>query len=272
MIIKPIVIALIFSTTAMLSWAQSNALPASGNVGIGTNAPTTLLELRKVAEAGAEKLLKISVSDASDDFLSIENATGVDGQFGPVIKGTKVSDNRFALMVLGSIGDGTMDNGNNAVVAFDARLNTGAVINRPLFVWQSYSTPYMTMLSDGRLGIGTTTPQAKLAVNGTILAKEVKVKTDISVPDYVFEPDYELPTLEEIETYVKEHKHLPEVPSAADVARDGLDLAEMNLLLLKKVEELTLHLIEKEKQLQESLVREQVRDKRIARLEQLMTN
>ncbi|MGK6353470.1 hypothetical protein [Parapedobacter sp. DT-150] len=105
------------------------------------------------------------------------------------------------------------------------------------------------LLVSGNVGIGTTTPQAKLAVNGNILAKEVKVKTDISVPDYVFEEDYELLTLDEIETYVKEHKHLPEVPSAADIEKDGLDLGEMNLLLLKKVEELTLHLIEKEKEI-----------------------
>ncbi|MGK6353471.1 hypothetical protein [Parapedobacter sp. DT-150] len=105
-------------------------------------------------------------------------------------------------------------------------------------------SPKVYFASSGNVGIGTTTPQAKLAVNGNILAKEVKVKTDISVPDYVFEPDYELPTLEEIETYVKEHKHLPEIPSAADIEKDGLDLGEMNLLLLKKVEELTLHLMD----------------------------
>ncbi|SFC82767.1 hypothetical protein SAMN05421747_13212 [Parapedobacter composti] len=62
-----------------------------------------------------------------------------------------------------------------------------------------------------------------------------------------FESGYKLLALAEVEAYIKQHKHLPEIPSAADIQRDGLDLAVMNLLLLKKVEELTLHLIEKEK-------------------------
>ena len=108
----------------------------------------------------------------------------------------------------------------------------------------------MTVENDGRVGIGTTAPQAKLAVNGNILAKEIKVKTDITVPDYVFEDNYVLPSLSSIERYVKVHKHLPGIPSANDIEKDGLDLAEMNLLLLKKVEELTLHLIEKDKQVE----------------------
>ncbi len=112
---------------------------------------------------------------------------------------------------------------------------------------QAYDGLLVKYDRSGNVGIGTADPQAKLAVNGNILAKEVKVKTDITVPDYVFEPGYELPSLVDVEAYVKEHKHLPEIPSAADIARDGLDLAEMNLLLLKKVEELTLHLIEERK-------------------------
>lgn len=104
---------------------------------------------------------------------------------------------------------------------------------------------------DGNVGIGTWSAMAKLAVEGNILAKEIKIKTDINVPDYVFEPDYELNSLEYIANYVKAHKHLPEVPSSEEIKKEGLDLAQMNLLLLKKVEELTLHLIEKDKVIKE---------------------
>ncbi|MFC3198172.1 hypothetical protein ACFOET_11175, partial [Parapedobacter deserti] len=75
-------------------------------------------------------------------------------------------------------------------------------------------------------------------------------------PDYVFEPGYELQALADVEAYVKKHKHLPEIPSAKNIERDGLNLAEMNLLLLKKIEELTLHLIENEKS--ERTIREEL--------------
>lgn len=68
------------------------------------------------------------------------------------------------------------------------------------------------------------------------------------LPDYVFKPTYHLPTLTEIKTYIDQNHHLPEVPSAEQVANDGLKLGEMNTLLLKKVEELTLYLIEKDQQ------------------------
>lgn len=98
-------------------------------------------------------------------------------------------------------------------------------------------------IKSGELGIGTTNPSEKLEVNGTIRSKEVKVEAS-PWPDYVFEPDYELASLEEIEKFIQSEKHLPEIPSAEEIEANGVQLGEMNMLLLKKIEELTLHQIE----------------------------
>jgi hypothetical protein len=98
----------------------------------------------------------------------------------------------------------------------------------------------------GNLGIGTTAPTERLTVNGKIRANEIKVD-GAGTPDYVFEEGYKVGTLAEVESYIKANKHLPEVPSAKEMERDGMALGDMNRLLLKKIEELTLHLIEKDK-------------------------
>jgi hypothetical protein len=96
----------------------------------------------------------------------------------------------------------------------------------------------------GYVGIGSTNPDAKLTVNGAIHTSEVKVDLSVPGPDYVFEKNYNLLSLDEIKTYIDQNKHLPEVPSAKEMEKNGVQLGEMNMLLLKKVEELTLHLIE----------------------------
>ena len=69
-------------------------------------------------------------------------------------------------------------------------------------------------------------------------------------PDYVFEPAYKMPSLQELEAYIKKNKHLPDVPTAKEVAKDGLDVGDMNRILLQKIEELTLHLIEQGKEIE----------------------
>ncbi|MBV6640775.1 MAG: LamG domain-containing protein [Cyclobacteriaceae bacterium] len=103
----------------------------------------------------------------------------------------------------------------------------------------------------GNIGIGTNEPAAKLTVSGPILSTEVKVKTDVSTyPDFVFKSDYSLPSLVEIENFIRENGHLPEIPTAAD-AEDGIYLGEMNIKLLQKIEELTLYLIEQNKRIEE---------------------
>lgn len=112
----------------------------------------------------------------------------------------------------------------------------------------------MTVTVDGNVGIGTVltnNPNTyKLAVNGKIGAKEVQVEiTSSTWADYVFESDYKLLSLQEVEAFVKANKHLPEIPSAEDVKVNGHKLGEMDVLLLKKVEELTLYVIELEKKI-----------------------
>ncbi|QEH40277.1 tail fiber protein [Chitinophaga sp. XS-30] len=99
-----------------------------------------------------------------------------------------------------------------------------------------------------KVGIGTLNPQASLAVNGDILAKKVKVSTAAANwPDYVFKEEYKLPSLAEVEAFVTTHHHLPGVPSAAQVATDGQDIGEINRLLLQKMEEMTLYMINQDK-------------------------
>ncbi len=104
---------------------------------------------------------------------------------------------------------------------------------------------------EGNIGMGTSPiSSAKLNVNGTIRSKEVKVEA-APWPDYVFSTDYALPTLKETETYIQENHRLPNMPSAEEVAENGIALGEMNRLLVEKVEELTLHVIQLEKDNQE---------------------
>ena len=104
-------------------------------------------------------------------------------------------------------------------------------------------TPKITILSNGQVGIGVDNPDSKLVVDGKIRSEEVKVEV-INGPDYVFEPDYQLRTLRETKEYIAENKHLPEIPSAKEMESGGVDLGDMNMRLLKKIEELTLYQIE----------------------------
>ncbi|RXG11372.1 hypothetical protein DSM03_1179 [Leeuwenhoekiella aestuarii] len=109
--------------------------------------------------------------------------------------------------------------------------------------------PYFS-LNNGSLGIATSTPDEKLTVNGKIHSKEVRVDLSVPAPDYVLEKDYSLKPLDEVENYIIANKHLPEIPSANDFEREGISVGEMNMLLLKKIEELTLHLISQNKKVE----------------------
>ncbi|MGF7076999.1 hypothetical protein ABIC84_004963 [Mucilaginibacter sp. 3215] len=112
-------------------------------------------------------------------------------------------------------------------------------------------TPVLITDLNGNIGLNTSSPDPgyRLSVNGKIRAKEIRVETGWA--DYVFRKDYQLPSLSEVKKYIDQNRHLPEIPSEQQIAKEGLNVGEMNKLLMKKVEELTLYLIEKDKELKE---------------------
>ncbi|MEC5144195.1 hypothetical protein [Chitinophaga sp. 212800010-3] len=118
--------------------------------------------------------------------------------------------------------------------------------------------PLFYVRGDGNVGIGTFTPQAKLAVNGDLLAKKVRV-TQTGWADFVFHPDYQLPGLQQVEEYITLHRHLPDIPAAEVVEKEGLDVAEISKKMMQKIEELTLYIIKQDKKMAEQ-------DKKIAEL------
>ena len=126
------------------------------------------------------------------------------------------------------------------------------------------------ILHSGKVGIGTTTPDAKLTVKGNIHAEEIKVDLTVPAPDYVFKEGYDLKSLEEVQNHIKKHGHLPNIPSAKEFEANGIQLGEMDMKLLEKIEELVLYILNQEKQLKKEREHNQKQENRIARLERLL--
>ncbi|VVV02071.1 MULTISPECIES: hypothetical protein [Mesonia] len=121
---------------------------------------------------------------------------------------------------------------------------TSANANKEDIDWKAKS-----LYVNENIGIGTVSPGSwKLAVNGKVRAKEVKVETGWS--DFVFNKEYELPSLQEVENHIKQKGHLKDIPSAKEVEENGIFLGEMDAKLLQKIEELTLYTIQQEKKIE----------------------
>ncbi len=146
-----------------------------------------------------------------------------------------------------------------------SRINWSTNTNANTWVAQSYlesataadnywrleygGSPRLHVAGNGNIGIGTSTPDNKLDVLGVIRANEVIVETGWA--DYVFQDDYKLKPLSEVEAFIKENKHLPSVPSAAKIQDKGAHVAELMTKMMEKIEELTLYSIEQKKEIDE---------------------
>ncbi len=249
-------------------WANLSINFGGGNVGIGTKNPNSKLDI-----SSSHSQLRLTDSDDGDfvsmsyssDMLSFRN--NVDDGSTPIMA---LNDN-------GNVGIGT----TNPVSKLDVRTvsNKGIRLNSNdesaiSFVPNNSNSIFhlshghdnklylshggtvgqgklMTFVNNGNIGIGTTTPDSKLTVKGLIHSREVKVTAIAGGADFVFNKDYDLPTLEDVESYINKNKHLPEIASAKEMEKDGIHLAEMNIKLLQKIEELTLYTIQQQKEIQE---------------------
>ena len=197
-----------------------------GNVGIGTDNPFQMLHV-----------MEGNILISKDPNANNRAPGSVNGSmlFGAVVD----SENEFGRWGIEYVSDNNAGYGLNFWQPHGQNQST---VNYRLF-----------LADDGNIGIKTNHPQAELSVNGTVLAKAVRVNTSAAYwPDYVFANDYRMMSISELENYVDEHKHLPGIPSASEVEEKGsVDLGEMNTLLLQKVEELTKYIIDLQKQIDE---------------------
>jgi hypothetical protein len=199
-------------------------LLAGGSVGIGTTTPTGKFQVQQ----GSYDLL---TSSTSVDIGLNSNTGGWARAFRVVNASGSNGQNGGAFGVLGAGATPTY-----AYMAIPTSDPTG------------YDSSKILMLDNsGNVGIGTTNPGTyRLAVNGGIHSQSVNVDLT-GWSDYVFKPTYHLPSLTEVKTYIDRNQRLPDMPSEAEVTKDGINLGEMNALLTKKVEELTLYLINEDK-------------------------
>ncbi|TPG44667.1 hypothetical protein [Flavobacterium pectinovorum] len=206
-------------------WGITNATKtASGNIGIGQDNPSAKLEV--VGDISSNGINQRIGFDTKDNFT---NATGTIAHYGMSISNNPAKE---------------------------------PIVSHSGYFGMNFFTEGLARIKidiGGNVGIGSTNPDEKLTVKGKIHAEEVIV--DLAIPaDYVFEKyytgksslksSYVMPTLAEIEKFTKENNHLPNVPSAQEIKDKGLQLGEMSNILLQKIEELTLYIIEQNKKIE----------------------
>lgn len=220
-----------FLAFTFLSYGQNtNWSVFAPEIGIGTTNPSTKLHVNS-DNSSASVRVSINHSDPNDDNWAELAVAKNNGNHSTLAQARDV--------VL------------RAAPGLSRLLITNAGYNSTVFATGGFGneTERMVITVDGNIGIGKSDPTDKLEVNGRIHARSVKVDLD-DWPDYVFLPEYTLPSLQEVAKFIEENGHLENVPSANTITTEGLDLGMMDKILMEKVEELTLYLIEKDQEIE----------------------
>ncbi|MEE1962581.1 hypothetical protein V1387_07805 [Allomuricauda taeanensis] len=269
-------VSLLIALIACASTYGQNSFPASGSVGIGTLTPNPSYALDVNGTVNASQIFatQLNVTDLLIDGSAVQsspwtiNGNDLSYTAGSVevgtldattllLNGTSVVSSPWTIngsdlsYTAGDIEVGSLDatalllNGTNVV-------SSPWTINGNNLSYTAGTVGVSNLNASGSVGIGTTNTQGyMLAVAGNVVAEAVKVELQGNWPDFVFEKEYELIGLLETESFIKKYGHLPNVPSAKEVKQNGISLGEMDAKLLQKIEELTLHTIQQQKEIED---------------------
>jgi len=217
----------------------TNHIFMGGNVAIGTTTPVCKFEV-STTSSGEQSSLGIHQTNTSGNPINQATSQLIYSWYGQ----TKASINfhRGSAAVDGFMSFSTADN--------------------------NIATERMRIDAQGNVSIGAISAYGyKLAVAGNMIAEKIRVKLQTNWPDYVFHESHSLPSIKELETFIKTNKHLPGVPTAKETKENGIDLGQNQAILLEKIEELTLYLIEQNKKIEAQQKRLEEQDKRLKELE-----